>query len=40
LAVLKSGAAIATFGRRTALPRFISRQLALRLAARHAPRAA
>jgi hypothetical protein len=40
LTVLKSGAAIVPFGRRTALPRFISRQLALRLAARHTPRAA
>ena len=32
--LLKSGAPFVTFGRRTALPTFIGRQLKLRLAAR------
>jgi hypothetical protein len=40
LAVLKSGAPFVPFGRRTALPRFIGRQIALQLKARLAPRAA
>jgi hypothetical protein len=40
LTLLKSGAAFVTFGRRTALPRFIGRQLALKLKGGLAPRAA
>jgi len=40
LAVLKSGTPFVPFGRRTALPRFIGRQIALQLRARLAPRAA